>query len=137
MAIFPDESLATSSQQFDKDDPNLRNGRLYNPWEFWCPDSIKDPSYLELILAQKYYIFAVSIQGQFGIQGFTDEVRIIYADDYENWKEYNTTFKVGWQISVIFFCCPRLVHKQTSYFHLYLISVCKLLGKPLITAITV
>jgi hypothetical protein len=94
--IFPD-SLATSSDQFDNGDANPRNGKLYTPNKFWCPYDQSEASYLELILVQKYYIFAVSIQGRPTSSGkiFTRAFSISYSDDYTNWEEYNTKFKVS------------------------------------------
>ncbi len=96
-ATFPDESLATSSDQFDKDHANPRDGRLYKPWKFWSPLYFDDPSYLELILVEKYYIFAVSVQGQpqASKNNFTMNLAITYSNNYARWKKYNAKFRVS------------------------------------------
>ena len=98
MEIFPDESLATSSDQFAKITANPSDGRLYKPGKFWCPDAPFDPFYLELILVQKYYIFAVSIQGKLKIfdgSNFMMEFSISYSDNYASWFKYDRKFKVS------------------------------------------
>ena len=99
-ATFPDESLATSSDQFDKVLANPRDGRLYKPWKMWCP---KDPSkdfYLELILVEKYYIFAVSVQARprMSNNNFKMNLAISYSDNYASWKKYNAEFNVSFSL---------------------------------------
>ena len=91
---FPDESLATSDVQFRKDFAHPSNGRLYKPWKFWCPSVHSESFYLELVLVQKYYIFAASIQGHFVSNDFKTEFTISYSLDYEKWQQYDTTFTV-------------------------------------------
>ena len=98
-ATLPDESLSTSSGQFDKDH-YPRNGRLYRPWEFWQPIYDGESFYLELILVQKHYIFAISVQGKLPTSNnnFTMKFSITYSENYANWKQYNTNFRVSYYI---------------------------------------
>ena len=102
-ATFPDVSLATSFNQFDEDHANPRDGRLYKPWKFWCADDIFAPSYLELILVQKYYVFAVSVQVKTltSNEAFTINFTILYSDNYAHWTHYNSQFKVSYGYGLI------------------------------------
>lgn len=99
--VLPDESLATSSNQFQEDyiDSHPRNGRLYKPWKSWCPrDPTEAAFYLELILVQKYYVFAVTVQANQGPQRnsmYMKNFSISYSEDYTNWTEYNTIYTVS------------------------------------------
>ena len=98
-AAFPDESLATSADQSDKTSANPSNGRLYKPELFWCPKAPFRDFYLELILVQEYYIFAVSIQGKlrdFIDSNFTTDFSISYSGSYANWLKYDRKFKVSY-----------------------------------------
>ncbi len=97
-ATFPVEGLATSSDQFDEEHPNPPpDGRLYKPWKFWCPVDPLEPSYLELILAKKYYIFAVSVQGQppTSSNNFMMNLAISYSNNYARWEKYMAIFRVS------------------------------------------
>ena len=98
-ASFPDGSFATSSNQFDEVPASPSNGRLYKPWTFWCPKSLFEYFYLELILVQKYYIFAVSIHGQLvSHKDFRTDFSISYSQDYDIWQQYDGTFTVSYQL---------------------------------------
>ncbi|XP_028410342.1 uncharacterized protein LOC114532921 [Dendronephthya gigantea] len=98
--VFPDESLATSSNQFDKVLHNPRDGRLYKPWEWWSPKNRYLPFYLELILVQQYYLFAVSVQGQ-STSNYMKDFRVSFSDNYRNWKDYNTKFIVNFDDKIM------------------------------------
>jgi hypothetical protein len=93
-ATFTDESFATTLKQFSTEN-KPRDGRLYKPQSFWCSRRAALPSYLELILVQEYYLFAVSVQGQTlsDDSDFAMEFEISYSDNYANWKQYNTKTK--------------------------------------------
>ena len=110
-STLSDASLATSSNQFDKDDANPRDGRLYKPLKFWCPADRYEPSYLEFILVEKYYIFAVSVQGQPLQSGddFASEFTIAYSTNYRKWKEFNAKYKVGSYLYLMQFITTPLV----------------------------
>ena len=97
---FSDQSLATSSSQFDKNKANPVNGRLYTPWKFWCPKISYKSSYLELILVKKFYIFAATFHGQISDEGrqsenFTMDISILYSNNYAEWEKYDKRFKVS------------------------------------------
>ena len=102
LATFPDQSLATSADQFSDniDATKPDNGRLYKPSVFWCPkDNFKPNVYLELILVQEYYLFAVSVQGYLvSSADFTKDFRVSYSQDYADWEEYNQLFSVSCHI---------------------------------------
>ncbi|CAB4038087.1 Hypothetical predicted protein, partial [Paramuricea clavata] len=93
-ATLPDESLTTSSDQFDQAG-YPHNGRLYKPWKFWSPSYYDEPFYLELILVQNYYIFAASVHGRLSTSNnnFTMEFSISYSENYATWKQYNPNFR--------------------------------------------
>ena len=101
---FPDESLATSSEQFDKDHANPRDGRLYKPSKFWCPNNIFKPSYLELILVEKYFVFALSVQGRpvTSDENFAINFSISYSENYAHWKSCSSKFRVSFHHQCIF-----------------------------------
>ena len=101
---FPDESLATSSEQFDKDHANPRDGRLYKPSKFWCPSNISKPSYLELILVEKYFVFAVSVQGRrlTSDENFAINFGLSYSENYAHWRSCNSKFRVSFHHHFIF-----------------------------------
>ena len=96
--FFPDESLATSADQYKKGGANPSNGKLYKPWTFWCPNDREKFFYLELVLVQKYYMFAVSIHGRLVTGDFKTDFTISYSQDYASWPQYDATFTVSYQI---------------------------------------
>lgn len=100
--ILPDESLDTSTEQFNDIAPPY-DGRLYKPGQFWCPIKAYKSSYLELVLVEKYYIFAVSIQGRALSTDpyFVMDIHLSYSEKYSNWRKYDTTFKVSYFFSVL------------------------------------
>lgn len=91
---FPDESLATSTAAFSGKYPPWY-GRLYEPKSAWCP---KGTSYIELILVEKYYIFAVSVQGywyKYLKYYFPTKYRISYSDNYQDWYQHPSQVSVN------------------------------------------
>lgn len=95
--VFPDESLATSPDEFDTNFANPKDGRLYEPEKMWCPKLANEPFYLELILVKKYYIFAVSIQAKLldDDRNTKTNFSISYSDNYAIWQHYNAIFQVS------------------------------------------
>ena len=68
-----------------------KDGRLYLPESSWCIEETTT-SYLEIVLGENVYIFAVSVQGfvQSGSDfDFTKKLRLRYSTDYQKW--YNHT----------------------------------------------
>ena len=94
-AVFHNESLATSANQFDLVNSNPHDGRLYKPCKWWCPRSPFHSFYLELILVEKYYIFAVSVDGRRTSSNFTKSFDVSYSDDYAKWIQNNDKYTVS------------------------------------------
>ena len=88
---FPDQSFPAIKMVNPVNGRDHKYGRLYLPDSSWC--SFERPtSYLEIVLVETFYIFAVSMQGFFRKSSsisFTKKVRLHYSTDYQNW--YNTT----------------------------------------------
>ena len=98
--FFPDKSFATSTEQFYENYPPWY-GRLYGPIYAWCPENEVNPSYIELILVEKYHIFAVSVQGyweEFDDSYFPTKYRIYYSDNYQDWNEYPSQVSINWNL---------------------------------------
>ena len=88
---FPDQTFTEIKQKLTVSGKEPKYGRLYFPYSSWC-SSEKPTSYLEIVLVEKFYIFAVSVQGFFWKKSsilFTKEMRLLYSTDYQKW--YNTT----------------------------------------------
>ena len=99
-AVLPDASFATSPEQFVKDTNNPRDGRLYKPWEFFCQKDLFDPFYLELIVVQKYYVFAISVQGKRSKVDRNVGFKVSYSDNYADWMDYNRKYTVSIYICI-------------------------------------
>ena len=73
-----------------------KNGRLYMSGS-WC--SLHQPtSYIEIVLVEKYYIFAVSVQGFWESQSdvrFIEKYKISHSTNYQNWS-YHTADGKEW-----------------------------------------
>ena len=85
---FPDQSFPEKTMGKTKNGRDHKYGRLYLPDSSWCS---LETSYLEIVLVEKFYIFAVSVQGFFSKSSsisFTKKMRLHYSTDYQNW--YNT-----------------------------------------------
>ena len=97
-AFLPDESFATSPEQFKKDTNNPRDGRLYKPWKYFCQKDIRNFLYLELILVRRYYVFAISVQGKRLSSTSNTGFMVSYSDNYFNWIDYYAKYSVSMYI---------------------------------------